>query len=166
MSGEHSAETLLTLAELRPSAVKLLTRTDGGKPDGEPLTEFTSQVLSLGTPGLVAAGVLNASACALLAEEMGRQGRTVVAVLSRVVPWRHEGGVAINAILSAYVAHNPRQALTWIEREVTEGRAEGLARGFGERLIFCVESAGLLGGRSSDEVVAAYLEAFFDGLGA
>ena len=166
MSGPSSAETLVTLAELRPKVTVLLTQTGGTKPDGEPLTGFTTEAVRLGTRGAVAAAILCASSCELLAESLDRPPATAVALVSRVVPWRDAGGVTVNAVLSAYVNNNPTQALTWIEQLREEGLSEGLARGLGERLIYCVESAALLSSRPAEEFARTYVDRFFDGLGA
>lgn len=111
--------------------------------------------------GAVAAAALTWFSLSGLARVFGREARTAIALVSRVVPWRDHAGVATNALLAAWAAGGHPDAMKWMDDVGSQHGPEVLATGLGHRLVFAIESTGLLTGNSSQEVAASFLEAFF-----
>jgi hypothetical protein len=151
-----------TYDDLEAPARALLTQHKPRASDGEPLTAFIKAVNGRGLDGAVAATTLVTQACVLLAEALRCHPSTVVALVSRVVPWRDKCGAAINSILSAWVAHNDAQALVWCQWLVDDGYGAALARGLGERLLFLVESSAVMKAQEPWEEGGAFADVFFD----
>ena len=134
--------------------------------DPDALESFTATVAEHEMHGLAAATAVTACSLFELASLEQRRPATIVALMSRVVPWRDPVGVVVHAILSAWVHRNHAQALAWIQLELAEGRCSAVARALGERLVFCLESAGLLSGMSAEERALAFAGRFFTALEA
>ncbi|KGN39542.1 hypothetical protein [Knoellia subterranea] len=151
-------EMWLTYSDLRELTHALLRAPD----DHDVQTAFASAVAGLGMHGLVAAVAMASCATVDLGSIMGCRPATGVALMSRVRPWRDKLGVATQAMLSAWLANNHRQAMLWADQQIEKGQAEQLAHALGERLVFAVESTALLGSLSSDEYVESFVTRFFN----
>jgi len=150
-----------TYADLKGPTAALLTQRPPARADDGPLDDFTQAVDALGLHGAIAATALVTEGCGLLGGRLDKHPRTIVALLSRVVPWRTPVGVTVNATLSAWVAHNTSQTMTWCQKMLDDGDGEALARGYGERLIFLLETSALWAERPPWEEGQGFADRFF-----
>ena len=135
MSGDLRTWALRTLVPLSRHRVAVRRVLGQGK-DPDALESFTATVAEHEMHGLAAATAVTACSLFELASLEQRRPATIVALMSRVVPWRDPVGVVVHAILSAWVHRNHAQALAWIQLELAEGRCSAVARALGERLVF------------------------------
>ena len=149
-----------TYSAIEPSARALLTEPDRASKDGQRLSEFVAAVGELGMHGAVAAVALTWGAFDDLARLLGVSPATSIALVSRVIPWRDGPGGTTNAILYSWGVGGHPQAMRWASGIITD-HGDVLAQGLAERLVFAVESAALLSGRSIPQQADDFLHRFF-----
>ncbi len=154
-------EMWTTYSDIEQVTRDLLLETDRATKDGPRLDAFVEKITTYGVHGAWAAGALTWCSLDVLADVMGVRPATTIALISRVVPWRDSAGVTINSLLAALGGGGHSDVFRRAQ-QVDELEGPGyLARGLGQRMIFATEAAGLLSSRSSSEVAAEFVEAFF-----
>lgn len=166
MTGDHAAETWLALAELRVAAHSLLADGHGQSEDHSKfLDRFATKASDQGPPGLVAAAVLCASTCELLAEVADAPPMDVAEGLAFASP-NPDGMPDARSVVQAFLLNKPRIGRHMLDAPLRDGAGRLLARQFAEAITQCLEKSGKLTCRQPHTMGEDFFRDFFDGLGA